>query len=155
MLMVLVSLSVASLVVLAVLLTTLQCMRVKRMGRRLTNKETGGGSVSASDSDYSSYSGDDDEPRLEDTVFSEPASSVTSPPRPQPPPRSRRRVFSTSSDHTSNSFLTRHLLPPPQSRFSPPPSFHAPPLMTSFRQQHQPELLLRPDPLMSSYSRGL
>ena len=154
--MVLVSLSVASLVVLAVLLTTLQCMRVKRMGRRIPNKETGGGSVSASDSDYSSYTGDDDdEPRLEDTVFSEPASSVTSPPRPQPPPRSRRRVFSTSSGHTSNSFLTRHLPPPPQSRFSPPPSVHAPSFMTSFRQQQQPELMLRPDPLMSSYSRGL
>ena len=73
-LMVLVSLTVAAMVVLAVMLLVLQCVKMRRAGADL--KDTSD-SRSNSDSDYSSYTGEDDiEDRVENTVFSDTNSVV-------------------------------------------------------------------------------
>ena len=56
-LMVLVSLTVAAMVVLAVMLLVLQCVKMRRAGADLKDASD---SRSNSDSDYSSYTGEDD-----------------------------------------------------------------------------------------------
>ena len=68
--MVLVSLAVAALVVLAALLTTLQCVKVRRAGARTRYKGT---SLASEDSDYSSFTGEE-ETRMGDTLVSDTSS---------------------------------------------------------------------------------
>ena len=72
--MVLVSVTVAAMVVLAVLLLVLQCVKTRRAGADLKD---GSDSRSNTDSDYSSYTGEEDtEDRIQDTVFSDTNSAV-------------------------------------------------------------------------------
>ena len=72
--MILVSLTVAVLVVLAVLLIVLQCWKFRgrfRRFRRKSKKENSEETRSQSDSDYSSYSGEEGDTLEQSTVFSE------------------------------------------------------------------------------------
>ena len=71
--MVLVSVTVAAMVVLAVLLLVLQCAKMRRAG---ADTKDGSDSRSNSDSDYSSYTGEETEDRVENTVFSDTNSVV-------------------------------------------------------------------------------
>lgn len=70
-LMVLVSLTVAVLVVLTVLLSYLQCYRLRQSAPKAGHSRTD------SDSDYSSYQGDGED-EIQDTTFSEHSSVVSS-----------------------------------------------------------------------------
>ena len=70
--MVLVSVTVAAMVVLAVLLLVLQCAKMRRAG---ADTKDGSDSRSNSDSDYSSYTGEEED-RVENTVFSDTNSAV-------------------------------------------------------------------------------
>ena len=70
--MVLVSLAVAALVVLAALLTTLQCVKVRRAGAGDGTRDKGT-SLASEDSDYSSFTGEE-ETRMGDTLVSDTSS---------------------------------------------------------------------------------
>ena len=72
--MVLVSLTVAVLVVLAILLIVLQCWKFRgrfKKFRRKFRKDNSGDASSQSDSDYSSYTGEEEDNLEQSTIFSD------------------------------------------------------------------------------------